>query len=187
MASNQTRELKSGRVLKVAGPLVVADKMSGAGMYELVRVGHFKLIGEIIKLIGDTASIQCYEETAGLTIGDPVERTGAPLQVELGPGIMNNIFDGIQRPLETIAQDSNSVFVPRGITVNSLDHSKKWDFKQADVKVCPAHRPCISFSDAYMCIGLHFAESPSQHLPFYSGFHVFNPISCRLAISSLVV
>jgi len=72
---------KFGRVLKVAGPLVVADHMSGSGMYELVRVGHFKLIGEIIKLIGDTASIQCYEETAGLTVGDPVERTGAPLQV----------------------------------------------------------------------------------------------------------
>lgn len=65
-----------GRVIRVSGPLVVADQMSGAGMYELVRVGHNKLVGEIIKLIGDTASIQCYEETAGLTIGDPVERTG---------------------------------------------------------------------------------------------------------------
>jgi vacuolar-type H+-ATPase catalytic subunit A/Vma1 len=74
-------QFSHGRVLKVAGPLVVADHMSGAGMYELVRVGHNKLIGEIIKLIGDTASIQCYEETAGLTVGDPVERTGAPLQV----------------------------------------------------------------------------------------------------------
>jgi V-type H+-transporting ATPase subunit A len=126
---------KFGRVLKVAGPLVVADHMSGSGMYELVRVGHFKLIGEIIKLIGDTASIQCYEETAGLTVGDPVERTGAPLQVELGPGIMDNIFDGIQRPLETICKDSQSVYIPRGITVAPLNHHKLWDYEKADTKV----------------------------------------------------
>jgi V-type H+-transporting ATPase subunit A len=125
-----------GRVLKVAGPLVVADHMSGAGMYELVRVGHNKLIGEIIKLIGDTASIQCYEETAGLTIGDPVDRTGAPLEVELGPGIMDNIFDGIQRPLESIALKCNSVYIPRGIQVNALDHSKQWAWTpNPDVKV----------------------------------------------------
>jgi len=121
-------KLKYGRVFKVAGPLVVADQMSGASMYELVRVGHQQLVGEIIKLTGDTASIQVYEETAGLTIGDPVERTGAPLQVELGPGIMDNIFDGIQRPLKEIAVLSKSVFVPRGVRVQSLDHSKKWEF-----------------------------------------------------------
>jgi len=107
---------------------VVAENMSGAGMYELVRVGHDKLVGEIIKLVGDTASIQCYEETAGLTVGDPVERTGAPLQVELGPGIMDNIFDGIQRPLEAIFNETKSVFIPRGVTVNALDHKKKWPF-----------------------------------------------------------
>jgi len=117
-----------GRVFKVSGPLVVADQMSGAFMYELVRVGHQQLVGEIIKLTGDTASIQVYEETAGLTIGDPVERTGAPLQVELGPGIMDNIFDGIQRPLKEIASLSKSVFVPRGVRVESLDHKKKWEF-----------------------------------------------------------
>jgi len=124
-----------GRVLRVSGPLVVADQMSGAGMFELVRVGHFKLVGEIIKLTGDTASIQCYEETAGLTIGDPVERTGAPLQVELGPGIMDNIFDGIQRPLDSIAKESGSVFMPRGVNVKALDHHKQWEFLPADVKV----------------------------------------------------
>lgn len=105
-------------------------------MYELVRVGPQKLVGEVIKLIGDTASIQCYEETAGVTVGDPVERTGAPLQVELGPGIMNNIFDGIQRPLETIATESGgSVFVPRGVSVQPLDHNKKWHFAPNDTKV----------------------------------------------------
>lgn len=129
-------KLSYGRVLKVSGPLVVADLMSGSGMFELVRVGHDKLIGEIIKLIGDTASIQCYEETAGLTIGDPVLRTGAPLQVELGPGIMNNIFDGIQRPLQLIQEEAKSVFIPRGITVNPLNHEKKWEFTPtADVKI----------------------------------------------------
>jgi len=118
-----------GRIFRVSGPLVVADQMSGAFMYELVRVGHSQLVGEIIKLTNDTASIQCYEETSGLTIGDPVERTGAPLQVELGPGIMDNIFDGIQRPLKVIALESKSVFVPRGVNVLSLDHKKKWLFE----------------------------------------------------------
>jgi V-type H+-transporting ATPase subunit A len=126
------KDANYGRVFKVSGPLVVADQMSGAFMYELVRVGHSQLVGEIIKLTGDTASIQCYEETAGLTIGDPVERTGAPLQVELGPGIMDNIFDGIQRPLSVIARETKSVFVPRGINVNSLDHAKKWLFEPFD-------------------------------------------------------
>ena len=79
-------ESKYGRIYKVAGPLVVAENMSGSKMYELVKVGWDKLVGEIIKLEGDTASIQCYEDTSGLTVGDPVLRTGSPLSVELGPG-----------------------------------------------------------------------------------------------------
>eukprot|EP01006_Ploeotia_vitrea_P052221 TRINITY_DN67660_c9_g4_i1.p1 TRINITY_DN67660_c9_g4~~TRINITY_DN67660_c9_g4_i1.p1 ORF type:complete len:613 (+),score=320.42 TRINITY_DN67660_c9_g4_i1:148-1986(+) len=131
----QERKFRNGRIVKVSGPLVVADKMSGSAMYELVRVGRQQLVGEIIKLTDDTASIQCYEETAGLTIGDPVERTGNPLQVELGPGIMNNIFDGIQRPLEVIAEKTQTVFVPRGINVPSLDHEKKWLFRPEPIKV----------------------------------------------------
>jgi len=128
------QEKKFGRIFKVSGPLVVAEQMSGSAMYELVRVGRQQLVGEIIKLTGDTASIQCYEETAGLTIGDPVERTGNPLQVELGPGIMNNIFDGIQRPLTAIADQTKSVFVPRGVNVPALDHEKKWLFEPYPVQ-----------------------------------------------------
>jgi len=104
-------------------------------MYELVRVGNDHLVGEIIRLQGDTAFIQCYEETSGLTIGDPVERTLAPLQVELGPGIMNNIFDGIQRPLAVIADESKSVFVPRGVNVLALNHTKKWLFEPDKYKI----------------------------------------------------
>jgi flagellar biosynthesis/type III secretory pathway ATPase len=88
---------KTGAVLGVSGPVVVAENMSGAAMYELVRVGHEELVGEIIRLEGDTATIQVYEETSGLTVGDPVFRTGKPLSVELGPGLMEMIFDGIQR------------------------------------------------------------------------------------------
>jgi len=114
-------ESKYGRIYKVAGPLVVAENMSGSKMYELVKVGWDKLVGEIIKLEGDTASIQCYEDTSGLTVGDPVLRTGNPLSVELGPGILETIFDGIQRPLETIARISGSVFVPRGVELPNLD------------------------------------------------------------------
>jgi V-type H+-transporting ATPase subunit A len=116
--------------------VVVATAMSGAAMYELVRVGNEKLVGEIIKLEGDNASIQCYEDTSGLSLGDPVLRsvcldlsfvdllhcrTRKPLSVELGPGILNNIFDGIQRPLASIATKAGDCFLPRGIDVPALD------------------------------------------------------------------
>jgi len=125
----QDRESSYGKVFKVAGPLVVAEQMSGAKMYELVKVGWDKLVGEIIKLDGDNASIQCYEDTSGLTVGDPVMRTKEPLSVELGPGILETIFDGIQRPLEAIANMTKSVFVPKGVDVPALDAKKLWDFK----------------------------------------------------------
>jgi len=117
-----------GFVFKVSGPLVVADGMSGAAMYELVRVGHSKLVGEIIKLEGDTASIQVYEDTSGLTVGDPVLRKKQPLSVELGPGIMGTIFDGIQRPLEDIFEDTGDVYVPKGVDVPCLTRAKRWTF-----------------------------------------------------------
>jgi len=113
MDAEDYSESKYGKIYKVAGPLVVAEKMSGSKMYELVKVGWDKLVGEIIKLEGDTASIQCYEDTSGLTVGDPVMRTNSPLSVELGPGILQTIYDGIQRPLETIANISKSVYVPK--------------------------------------------------------------------------
>jgi len=122
-----------GVILKVAGPLVVAEQMSGAAMYELVRVGNEKLVGEIIKLEMDQAYIQVYEETAGLTIGDPVLRTGRPLSVELGPGIMDTIFDGIQRPLSVIAENQakagfNPIYIPRGVDVKALDRTRKYKY-----------------------------------------------------------
>jgi len=103
-------------------------------MYELVRVGHQKLVGEIIKLEGDTASIQVYEETSGLTVGDPVLRKKQPLSVELGPGIMGTIFDGIQRPLESIFIDSGDVYVPKGVDVPCLTRSKRWTFTPGNIR-----------------------------------------------------
>jgi V-type H+-transporting ATPase subunit A len=125
-----------GEIYKVSGPLVVAAKMSGSFMHELVRVGAARLVGEIIKLEGDTASIQCYEDTSGLRVGDVVYRTGAPLSVELGPGIMEMIFDGIQRPLERIYDDAGkSPFVPLGVDVPALDRTKRWHFKPAGIRV----------------------------------------------------
>jgi V-type H+-transporting ATPase subunit A len=124
-----------GAIFSVSGPVVIADKMSGAAMYELVRVGNNELVGEIIKLEGDTATIQVYEETSGLTVGDPVLRTRKPLSVELGPGIMNSIFDGIQRPLEHIAEMSKSIYIPRGINTPSLSKDKSWEFQPANFKV----------------------------------------------------
>ena len=99
-------------------------------MHELVRVGEKRIVGEIIKLDADTASIQCYEDTSGLSVGDVVFRTQAPLSVELGPGIMENIFDGIQRPLEVIFNNAgHSPFVPLGVDVPSLDHERKFAYK----------------------------------------------------------
>merc|ERR1711871_2598 len=124
-----------GTVFSVSGPVVVAEKMGGAAMYELVRVGHQKLVGEIIRLELDTATIQVYEETSGLTVGDPVTRTGKPLTVELGPGMMGQIFDGIQRPLRDIAELVQTVYLPRGIDVDSLNKEKKWQFKPLGFKV----------------------------------------------------
>lgn len=104
-------------------------------MYELVRVGQGRLIGEVIRLEGESATIQCYEDTSGLTVGDPVLRTGAPLSVELGPGALGTIFDGIQRPLGAIAKASGDVFIPRGVDVPALDRSEAWEFEPGKIKV----------------------------------------------------
>jgi len=129
----EEKETDRGVIFSISGPVVVAEKMKGSAMYELVRVGVYKLVGEIIRLEGDTATIQVYEETSGCQVGDPVIRTGKPLSVELGPGIMDNIFDGIQRPLESIEALSQSIFIPRGITTVALDRQKSWDFTPAGV------------------------------------------------------
>lgn len=119
--------MATGRIVKVAGPLVVAEGLAGAKMYEVVRVGKERLVGEVIVLDGDLASIQVYEETAGLGPGDPVEGTGEPLSVELGPGIISSIYDGIQRPLEAI-QKKWGAYIRRGVEAAALDRTKKWVF-----------------------------------------------------------
>ncbi|RLG19647.1 V-type ATP synthase subunit A [Candidatus Micrarchaeota archaeon] len=116
-----------GSLIKISGPVVVADDMRGAKMYDVVKVGEEKLIGEIIRLSRDTATIQVYEDTAGIKPGEPVENTGEPLSVELAPGLLQSIYDGIQRPLEILAEKSGS-FIKRGIIASPLDKKKKWDF-----------------------------------------------------------
>lgn len=118
-----------GVISRISGPLVVASGMSGTSMYEVVRVGELGLVGEIIELKGDTASIQVYEETSGLKPGEPVVATGAPLSIELGPGLIEQIYDGIQRPLNIIESETQSPYIPRGITLPALDREKKWDFE----------------------------------------------------------
>ncbi|RDA90332.1 hypothetical protein CP533_6006 [Ophiocordyceps camponoti-saundersi (nom. inval.)] len=117
-----------GKIYSISGPVVVAEDMIGVAMYELVRVGHENLVGEVIRISADKATIQVYEETAGVKVGDPVTRTGKPLSVELGPGLLNGIYDGIQRPLEEIAKVAKSIYIPRGISIPALDRSKKWQF-----------------------------------------------------------
>ncbi len=119
--------MSKGTIKKVAGPLVIAEGMRDANMFDVVRVSEQRLIGEIIEIHGDQASIQVYEETSGLGPGEPVESTGVPMSVELGPGLISNIYDGIQRPLEAImAKIGNSL--ARGVEVPSLDREKKWHF-----------------------------------------------------------
>ena len=116
-----------GKIVKISGPLVIAEGMREANMFDVVRVGEDKLIGEIIEMHGDRASIQVYEETAGLGRGEKVVSTGAPLSVELGPGIVTNIYDGIQRPLEKMREVCGSN-IQRGIDLPALDREKKWKF-----------------------------------------------------------
>ncbi|XP_037960612.1 V-type proton ATPase catalytic subunit A-like [Teleopsis dalmanni] len=119
---------ETGKVFAVSGPVVTAGEMLGAAMYEMVRVGYFMLVGEVIRLEGDMATIQVYEDTSGVAVGDPIYRTGRPLCVELGPGIMGNIFDGIQRPLREISAKTQRIYIPKGINVTSLSRERKWDF-----------------------------------------------------------
>ena len=123
----------TGRIVKVSGPLVIAEGMREANMFDVVRVGEKKLIGEIIEMHGDRASIQVYEETAGIGRGDVVVSTGSPLSVELGPGLITNMYDGIQRPLETLRAKYGTNII-RGIEEPALDREKKWTFTPA-VKV----------------------------------------------------
>jgi V/A-type H+-transporting ATPase subunit A len=117
-----------GFILSVNGPVVIAQNLSDAKMYDMVKVGAKKLVGEIIGIHNQEVTIQVYEETAGLQPGEPVETTHEPLSVELGPGLISNIFDGTQRPLEIILKSSGN-FIARGVEASALDRNKKWDFK----------------------------------------------------------
>lgn len=134
-AEEYTKEGEYGSIFSVSGPVVVAENMIGCAMYELVRVGHDSLVGEVIRIEADKATIQVYEETAGVTVGDPVLRTGKPLSVELGPGLMETIYDGIQRPLKAISDISNSIYIPRGIATPALDVDIAWEFTPANLRV----------------------------------------------------
>ena len=129
-----------GRIVRISGPVIEADRMRGAKMYDVVRVGEENLIGEIIRLNGDNAIIQVYEETNGLKPGEKVISTKAPLSVELAPGLLTNIYDGIQRPLPTI-KDLTGDFIRRGVEASPLDKKKKWDFKPT-VKKGDFVKPC---------------------------------------------
>lgn len=119
--------MKVGKIVKVSGPLVVAEGMDEANVYDVVKVSDNKLIGEIIEMRGDKASIQVYEETTGIGPGEPVYTTGEPLSVELGPGLVTAMFDGIQRPLESIRELAGD-FLSRGVEMPALDRKKKWHF-----------------------------------------------------------
>ncbi len=121
-------ELKSGKIIKVAGPVVVAEGMTGARMYDVVRVGSENLIGEIVELHGDQASIQVYEDTVGIGPGEDVVNTGAPLSVELGPGLISSIYDGIQRPIDQLRALQGD-HIKRGSTIPGLNRDTKWHFK----------------------------------------------------------
>lgn len=118
----------AGEVHSVSGPVVVATNMAGCAMYELTKVGKDGLMGEVIRIDGEKVTIQVYEETSGLGVGSPVQRTGRPLCVELGPGLLDNIFDGIQRPLREIYKETKNIYIPNGVSIPALDRAKKWEF-----------------------------------------------------------
>ncbi len=120
--------MRQGKIVRVAGPLVVASDCLGAKMYDMVKIGELGLIGEIIELKEDRAYIQVYEDTTGIGPGEPVFLTGKPLSVELGPGLLGSIYDGIQRPLDVIRVKEGD-FIGRGIEMPSLSREKTWDFK----------------------------------------------------------
>ena len=117
----------TGTISKITGPVVVAQGMLGARMYDVVRVGQQGLMGEVIRLEGDLATIQVYEDTSGLTIDDVVVSTEGPLMVELGPGLLSSIYDGVQRPLPVVAEQSGD-FIERGTVADALDRDRKWTF-----------------------------------------------------------
>lgn len=131
-APSQEEETERGSIFSISGPVIIAENMIGCAMYELCKVGNEQLVGEVIRIDADKATIQVYEETAGITVGDPVTRTGKPLSVELGPGLMETIYDGIQRPLKGISDESGSIYIPRGIDVPSLDRVKEWEFTPSE-------------------------------------------------------
>ena len=119
----------TGYIEKISGPLVIAGGMAGACMFDVVKVGHAGLVGEIIELKDDQASVQVYEETSGLAPGEPVVSTGEPLSVELAPGLIEEFFDGIQRPLEAIQEKAQSPYILRGISVPAVSRTRKWNFE----------------------------------------------------------
>ena len=120
--------MSEGVIARISGPVVVGVGLGRARMYDVVRVGELGLIGEVIRLEADRATIQVYEETSGLRIGEPVESAGSPLRVELGPGLLGSIFDGIERPLPRLREDAGD-FIPRGISAPALDRSRRWEFR----------------------------------------------------------
>lgn len=129
MSSDQkTNAMPSGTLIRIAGPVVVAEGLKGVRMYDVVYVGHIHLVGEVIRLDKDLATIQVYEETSGLRVGEPVVSSGGPFMVELGPGLLGAIFDGVQRPLPEL-QAQQGDFITRGGTAPALDRQKKWSFE----------------------------------------------------------
>lgn len=128
LIEQQELSLKTGTLIRIAGPVVVAQGLGEASMYDVVHVGHMRLVGEIIRLAGDLATIQVYEDTGGLRVGEPVVSSGAPFEVELGPGLLGAIFDGVQRPLPVLRAEQGD-FIARGGTAPALNRQKLWNFE----------------------------------------------------------
>ncbi|MGH2639271.1 MAG: V-type ATP synthase subunit A, partial [Rhabdochlamydiaceae bacterium] len=124
---------KDGRIIRVSGPVVTSKGLGGAKMFDIVRVGELGLLGEVIRLQGDTATVQIYEDTTGVRPGDKVVNTGQALSVELGPGLLTSIYDGIQRPLNILKLQSGD-FITRGLVIPALDEKKLWEFVPAKKK-----------------------------------------------------
>jgi len=152
-----------GIISRISGPVVLSDRMRGSKMYDVVKVGNEELNGEIIRLDGDLAVVQVYEDTSGLKVGEKVLNTEMPLSVELGPGLLSSIYDGIQRPLPVLFQRSGS-FISRGISVPGIDKEKKWEFT-ATVKTGDR----VSGGDIIGTVNEYHVEHRILVPPFVSG------------------
>ena len=171
-----------GLIVRVSGPVVIAEGIENQRMYDVVKVGKMGLVGEIIKISGNQATVQVYEDTTGIRPGEPVESTGKPLSVELGPGLLKSIYDGIQRPLDVIREKTGD-FIMRGYSAPPLDQNKKWDFKPLVAKGTKVNQGDIIGQVQETSLILHKIMIPVYMLASLAATGIFEVLAISIVLS----